>query len=96
MTLQKISTGNTQHFKWLFLNCNCHCYPQHTKDNSDPIDNVNRSKYLINKVLRISWNNAKTYEVGKIIKSLNNKHSTRYDEIPIKILKLIAPFIISP
>jgi hypothetical protein len=45
---------------------------------------------------RIKWNYAITYETGKIIKSLKARNSYGYDEIPIKILELSAPFIISP
>jgi len=45
---------------------------------------------------RTDWNYATTYEIDKIIKSLKTKNSYGYDEIPIKILKLSAPFIISP
>jgi hypothetical protein len=44
----------------------------------------------------ITWKYAKTYEINKISKSLKTKNSYGYDEIPIKILKLCAPFIISP
>jgi len=41
--------------------------------------------------LRISW-----FEIDKIVKSLKTKNSYEYDGIPITILKLSAPFIISP
>ena len=44
----------------------------------------------------INWKFAKTNEINKIIKSLRTKNSYGYDEIPIKILKLSALFIISP
>jgi len=36
------------------------------------------------------------YEINKITKSLKNTTLYGYNEIPIKILKLSAPFIISP
>jgi hypothetical protein len=45
---------------------------------------------------RISWNNATAYENDKIIKSPKSKNSSGYYKIPIKILILCAPFIISP
>ena len=70
------------------------------KGNNNMKGNVDPSNYLI-----ISFNNmfssinlkyAKTYEINKIIKTLRTKQSCGYDEIPIKILKLSAPFIISP
>jgi hypothetical protein len=58
------------------------------------------SNYLINNFNNmfstINWKYATTYEINKIIKSLKTKNSYGYDEIPIKILKLRAPFIISP
>jgi len=37
-----------------------------------------------------------TKEISEIIKSLKWKNSHDYDEIPIKILKISLPFIISP
>ena len=64
------------------------------KGNSDSRDNMDHSIYLINNsnstFPRINW-----FEIDKIIKSLKAKNSYGYDEIPIKILKLGAPFIIS-
>jgi hypothetical protein len=44
----------------------------------------------------INWKQASTYEISKIVESLKSKNSCGYDEIPVKILKLSAPFIISP
>jgi len=58
------------------------------------------SNYLINnfnsRFSRINWKYATTYEINRIIKSLKIKNLYGYDEIPIKILKFSAPFIISP
>jgi hypothetical protein len=45
---------------------------------------------------KIKWNYVTTYEVTKIIKSLKQKKVCGYDEVPIKIVKLSAPYIISP
>ena len=42
------------------------------------------------------WQYASTHEVEKIIKFLKSKNIGRYDEISIQILKLSAPYIISP
>ena len=39
---------------------------------------------------------ASTYEISNIIKSLKTTNSCVYDEIPIKIIKLSTPYIISP
>jgi len=73
---------------------------KHKKSNDDPRENINPSSYLINNFNstfpRINWNYATTYETGTIIKSLKAKNSYGYDEIPIKILKLSVPSIISP
>jgi len=70
------------------------------KDNSDPRDNMTPSSYLIknfnNTFPRIRWNYAATYEIGRIIIFLQTENSYGYDKIPIKILKLSAPCIISP
>jgi hypothetical protein len=43
----------------------------------------------------MKWHYTSTYEVGKIIKSLKSKNSSGYDEIPTRILKLSAPYIIT-
>ena len=63
-------------------------------------DNVNPLNYLITKYnnvfSRINWKYATTHEIIKILKSIKAKNLFGYDEIPIKILKLSAPFIISP
>jgi len=60
---------------------------------------VDPSNYLItnfnNMFSRINLKYATTYEINKIHKSLKTKNSYGYDEIPIKILKLSVPFIIS-
>jgi len=58
------------------------------------------SNYLItnfnNTFSSINWKYATTCEINKTVKSLKTKNLYGYDEIPIKILKLSAPFIISP
>jgi len=60
---------------------------------------VDPFNYLItnynNAFSRINWKYATTYEINKILKSLKTKNLYGFDEIPIKILKLSAPFIIS-
>jgi len=61
---------------------------------------TNPINYLTNNLKRpfakISWQYASTYEVEKIIKSLRTKNTCGYDEISNRIIKLTAPFIISP
>ena len=56
--------------------------------------------YLINSFHqpfpKISWHYASTYEIEKNIKSLKSKNTGGYDEISTRILKLSAPYIISP
>ena len=42
------------------------------------------------------FNNTSTNEINKIIKSLNLKKSSGYEEISTKIMKISAPFICSP
>jgi len=70
------------------------------KGDNDSKVNVDHSKYLITNFnstfSKINWKYATTYEINKILKSLKTKNSYGYDEIPIKILKLNAHFIISP
>jgi len=45
---------------------------------------------------KISWQYVSTYEIEKIIKSLRTKNTCGYNEIPNRIIKLTAPFIILP
>jgi len=45
---------------------------------------------------KIKWCYISTCEIEKNIKSLKTKNSCGYEEIPVKILKLSIPFIISP
>ena len=70
------------------------------KDNDNFKGNVDHSKYLItnfnNTFSSTNWKYGTTNEINKIIKSLRTKNSYGYDEIPINILKLSTPFIISP
>jgi hypothetical protein len=60
---------------------------------------INPISYLINSFHRpfpkVSWPYASTHEVERIIKSLKSKNTGRY-EISTQILKLSAPYIISP
>ena len=59
---------------------------------------ANPFNYLTNNFRRpfpkISWQYASTYE--KMIKSLRTKNTCGYNEISNRIIKLTAPFIISP
>ena len=60
----------------------------------------NPLSYLINSYHqpfpKMSWHNASTHEIEKIIKSLKSKNTGGYDEISTKILKASSQFIISP
>jgi hypothetical protein len=71
-----------------------------TNDKNETSTNKIYLKYLNNSFKKpfskIKWNYVTTYEVTKIIKSVKEKKACGYDEVPIKILKLSAPYIISP
>ena len=62
-------------------------------------DNISHTSYLKNNFNNtfpnIKWKHASTHEINKIIESLKTKNSCGYDEIPIKILKLSTPYILS-
>jgi hypothetical protein len=45
---------------------------------------------------KMKLRNATMYEVEKIIRSLKNKNSYGYDEIYTRILKVSAPYVLSP
>jgi hypothetical protein len=44
----------------------------------------------------ISFTPTNTNEISNIIKKLKTKNSSEYDEIPMKVLKISIPYIISP
>jgi len=71
-----------------------------SKGNDGTKDDISHSSYLINNINNVYQNierkHASTHEISKIFESLKLKNSCGYDEIPIKILKLTTPFIISP
>jgi len=52
--------------------------------------------YLIKSTNNIKWKYVTTYELEKIIKSLNSKNSHGYKGISNKIIKLSTSYIISP
>jgi hypothetical protein len=56
---------------------------------------TNTVNYLADS-FRISWQDVSTCEIKKIIKSLKIKNTCGYDEIYNWIIKLTAPFMISP
>ena len=64
------------------------------------IKEPNPISYLLNSFHqpfpKMKWDYASTYEIGQIIKSLKSKNSSGYDEISTRILKLSAPYILSP
>ena len=70
------------------------------EDHEESQEDISHSSYLINNFNNafpnIIWKYALTYEISKIVESLNSKNSCGYNEIPVKIVKLSAPFIISP
>jgi muramidase (phage lysozyme) len=60
----------------------------------------NPISYLINSFHqpfpKMSWHNASTQEIEKIIKSLKSKNAGGYDKISTRILKLSTLYVISP
>jgi hypothetical protein len=63
-------------------------------NNDDPLTYL-RSKFNQPSSIFI-LNNTTTYEINKIIQSMKPKDSHGYDEISVKILKMSAPYILSP
>jgi len=61
---------------------------------SNPINNLTNN--FRSPFAKISSQYASTYELEKIIKSLRTKNTCGYNEISKCIIKLTAPFIISP
>jgi hypothetical protein len=69
-------------------------------DTEDTSDNKNPTHYLYkithNLFPNIKFNNTSTKEIERIIKSIRVKYSHGYDGITKKMLKVSAPYIISP
>jgi hypothetical protein len=64
------------------------------KENSNPIQYL--FKYFHQPFKNIRWTYTSSKEINKIINSLKNKHSSGYDEITTKIIKISKHYIISP
>ena len=65
-----------------------------TTNNNDPLFYLKQNTCLITSQIKLK--NTTTYEVNKIIQSIKSKNSSGYDEISSGILKISAPYIISP
>ena len=69
-------------------------------DKNEIVLSTNSLKYLDHNFgypfPKIKWQNTSSNEIDKIIKSLKPKNSSGYDDIPLKILKISALFIVSP
>jgi hypothetical protein len=70
-------------------------------NNNLHINDITYSPYNLSqnfnlKYKNIRFQNTSTSEIIKIIKNLPSKNSCGYDEIPIKLIKMTAPFISSP
>ena len=66
------------------------------KDNKRDDKNTNLQNFINKPNNEMEWKYATTYELEKIIKPLKSKNSHGYEEISNKIIKLSAPFLISP
>jgi hypothetical protein len=73
---------------------------RNNNNNNVKLQNKNPIKYLVkqytNPFPKINWKYVSSHEIVNIIKGLKPKRTTGYDEISINILKISAPYIISP
>jgi hypothetical protein len=74
---------------------------ENLKSNIADQDSITNSINLVKKSSTdqcpiINWSYTWTAEVNRIIKSLKSKNSSGYENIPVKILKMSASFILSP
>ena len=60
----------------------------------DPLINLRSNFNKVNETIKLK--NTTTHGIGKITRSLKTKDSHRYDGISTRILKLSAPYIVSP
>jgi len=69
-------------------------------DKNEIVLSTNSLKYLDHNFEypfpKIKWHHSSSNEINKIIKSLKPKGSAGYNDIPLKILKISALFIVSP
>jgi hypothetical protein len=74
-----------------------HNFINNNIDDLNEIDPLNYLHFAFKQSFtNIILKNVTTYEIKKFIKELNNKNSSGYDEITVKILKVSKPFIIPP
>jgi len=68
------------------------------KDSTTSRDNSRDYRYNLhrNPCPKINWKYVSTHEIEKIIRSLESKTSSGYDELSIQVIKLSLPFVISP
>jgi len=66
----------------------------HTTNNIDPLTYLRQN--FNHTFTPLILKNTTTYEIDKIIHSIKSKDSFGYDEISSKILKISAPYILSP
>jgi len=63
-------------------------------NNNDPITHLRQNLSQLSSSLKLNY--TKMHGIGKIINSLKCKGSYSYDEISSKILKIGAPYVLSP
>ena len=67
------------------------------KEYENKIESIHYLHNCLNKPhKKMKWKYISTYEIEKIINSLNSKNSNGYDDISNRVIKISAPFIISP
>jgi hypothetical protein len=67
---------------------------KNTIKNNDPVTYLRQNFSQFSSSIKL--NNTTTYEIGKIIHSLKRMDSYGYDEISSRILKIGAPYVLSP
>jgi len=69
-------------------------FEKNTTNNIDPLTYLRQNFNHISLPMKLK--NTTTYEIDKIIHSTKCKDSSGYDEIPSKIFKISAPYVLSP
>jgi len=91
---EKTVNAFNHYFSTIAEQLNKDCIKEHNNKIRDPIANLRLTVNKPNDMIRLE--NTTTQEVNKIICSLKTKDSLGHDGISTKILKLSAPYIVSP
>ena len=70
------------------------CYGKNTNNHINPLSYLQQNFGHFSTLMKVK--NTTTHEIDRIIHSIKSKDSSGYDEISSRILKISAPYVLSP